>query len=407
VRIALTCNGPGEFSGWVRPLVAALYEIDMTTEISVFFVPDDYATGREPDVARELFPAIRAFGPRDYLKFALGRSLPGAPKHVDIVQYLGGDLSHAARLHARLGGRARSYKFWSRSYGKVFERVYTIDENNEYSLEKKGLDVTFMDRVGNLAIDGVLAEMAGRFGVRDASIIAEDGVFFLPGNRRNEIANMVPIFLQAAVHLQRLAPGLPVAFGISPFTKKEELERALALGGHRLAWGTRGTVIERDGRLWLQASAKAPPFPVVRDAMRHGSKARLAVTIPGTKCIELAILGVPTIVCTPLNVPEVIVINGVLQYLDRIPFVGISLKRAAVIAGNKRFRFTAQPNIDAGEMLMPELRGALMPGRIAGVIAAYAEDESGRRFASERLKALYAEHVGAAQRMAQALRMSV
>jgi lipid-A-disaccharide synthase len=403
MRIALTCNGPGEFAGWIRPLVAALYEIDPSTDVSVFFVPDDYATGREPDVARELFPAMRVFGSQEYLRFALGRSLPNAPKTVDAVQYLGGDLAHAVRLHSRLGGRARSYKFWSKSYEKTFERVYTLDAGNEASLHRQGLSPDCMDRVGNLAVDGVLGEVAGRFGTRDLSEIPEDGVLILPGNRRNEIANMTPMFLQVALRLRRLAPGLPIAFGISPFTEKEELERALAAGGHRLAWGTRGTVIERDGRLWLQALGDTTPIPVVRDAMRYAAKARLVVTIPGTKCIELAALGVPAIVCTPLNAPEVIVINGPLQYLDRIPFVGIPLKRAAVVAGNQRFRFTAQPNIDAGEMLMPELRGALTPGSIATAIAAYAEDESGRRAASERLGALYLAHAGAAMRMARSL----
>ena len=146
MRIALTCNGPGEFAGWIRPLVAALYEINPSTDVSVFFVPDDYATGREPEVARELFPTMRVFGSREYLRFAFGRSVPNAPKTVDVVQYLGGDLGHAVRLHSRLGGRARSYKFWSKSYNKTFERVYTLDENNEASLHRQGLNPDGMER---------------------------------------------------------------------------------------------------------------------------------------------------------------------------------------------------------------------------------------------------------------------
>src|SRR2546421_10391965 len=114
MRIALTCNGPGEFAGWARPLLASLYEEAPSADIYIFFVPDDYATGREPEVARELFPQARIFGTREYTRFILGRPLPGMPTTVDIVQYLGGDLFHAARLHARLGGKARSYKFWSK-----------------------------------------------------------------------------------------------------------------------------------------------------------------------------------------------------------------------------------------------------------------------------------------------------
>ncbi len=405
--IALTCNGPGEFAGWVRPLAHALYEADPNVDLTVFFVPDDYATGREPVVARELFPRLRVVDSPAYLRFALGASSAGIPEKVDVVQYLGGDLLHAARLHARLGGRARSYKFWSRSYAKTFERVYTVDDGNESSLRRNGVLRT--ERIGNLAVDGVLGEVAGRFGRRDSSEIPEDGILLMPGNRRNEIANMVPIFLQAAVRLRRLAPHLSVAFALSPFTTRDELERALAAGGHRLAWGARGNVVEEDGRLWIRAAVADPLFadmpliPVVRDAMYHAAKARMVVTIPGTKCIELAALGVPTVACVPLNAPEVVVINGPLQYLDRLPLLGVPLKRAAVVAANKRFRFTVQPNIDANEALMPELRGALTPGRIASVVAGYAADEAARRAASERLRVLYTSHAGAAQRMARSL----
>jgi lipid-A-disaccharide synthase len=145
------------------------------------------------------------------------------------------------------------------------------------------------------------------------------------------------------------------------------------------------------------------PFPVVRDAMRHAPEARLVVTLPGTKCIELAALGVPAIVCTPLNAPEVVVINGPLQYLDRLPFAGTFLKRAMVVVVDSRFPFTAQPNMDAGEELMPELRGTLMPAAVARRVAAYADDAAARAAASVRLRELYAGHAGAAERMARSL----
>ena len=108
MRLALTSNGPGEFAGWVRPLVAALYEADPALDLSIFFVPDDYATGREADVARELFPQMRIFDSAAYVRFALGRAVEGAPARADVVQYLGGDLMHAAFCtRASVGGRVR------------------------------------------------------------------------------------------------------------------------------------------------------------------------------------------------------------------------------------------------------------------------------------------------------------
>jgi hypothetical protein len=403
VRIAITSNGPGEFAGWVRPLVDALLRLDPATDVTLFFVPDDYATGREPDVARKLFPNVRVVTAREYVKFALGRTVAGAPAGTDLVQYLGGDLMHAARVRGRLGGAARTYKFSRKRYARTLDRAYALDAKNADELVAAGTPRERVEIVGNLVIDGARAEAAGEFAFAPDAATEPGGILIMPGTRRLEVANMYPFFLQTAVKLRAARPDLPIAFAVSPFTPDDELSRALALGGHRNAWGSRGTVVPFGGGIGLQAAVGGAPFPVVRDAMRHAARARLAVTLPGTKCIELAALGVPTIVCVPLNAPEVVVINGPLQYLDRIPVLGLALKRAIVIGVDRRFRFTAQPNIDSGEALMPELRGTLMPGDVARRIAAYADDAAARATAAQRLRAIYADHIGAAERMARSL----
>lgn len=411
MRIAITSNGPGEFSGWVRPLVTALYRLAPQTEVTLVFVPDDYATGREPVVARRLFPNATIVTPREYVRFALGRSLDRLPKRVDAVQYLGGDLLHAARVRARLGGAAYAYKFARKSDAKAVTRAFALDAQNAIAFAALGITRERIDVVGNLAIDGALGEAAGLFTQKDdassPSPQADQGasrtILFMPGTRKNEVANMVPLFLAAALRLRKVRPELRAVFAISPFTDEDELQRALAHGGHRNAWGARGRVVGEGATLALQAEDGSDVFPVIRETMRHAPFARMAVTLPGTKCIELAALGVPTIVCVPLNAPEVVVINGPLQYLDRIPAVGMALKRAIVVGVDKRFAFTAQPNIDTGEMLMPEMRGALYPGDIARRIVAYDDDDVARTHDAARLRALYVEHVGAAERMAHAL----
>jgi hypothetical protein len=376
------------------------------TEVALFFVPDDYATGREPDVARAMFPNAQVVTPREYLRFALGRNLPNAPRDADIVLYLGGDLLHAVRVHARLGGTARAYKFSRRRFRKLFERVYAVDAANAQQLEGWGVPPERLSIVGNLAIDGALAEVQGAFGGPPPEAdpgVPPGGILIMPGTRRYEVANLVPFFLQTCVRLRALAPELPVAFGLSPFTDVAELERALASGGHKKVWGARGCVTERPEGLALQPAGGGPAVPVVRDALRFAARAKFVVTIPGTKCIELAALGVPALVCVPLNAPEVVVINGPLQYVDRLPFVGTALKRALVIGVDLRFPLTAQPNIDAGEMLMPELRGTLTPGFVAQRIVEYARDDAARAAASARLRVMYADHAGAAGRMVESL----
>ncbi len=107
--------------------------------------------------------------------------------------------------------------------------------------------------------------------------------------------------------------------------------------------------------------------------------------------------------CVPVNAPELIVVNGPLTYLDRIPLAGIPLKRLVVNQLGRRYPALAQPNIDAGAPLMPELRSALMPGRVARIVADYAADDDVRRVAAERLRALYAGHRGASERMVASL----
>jgi hypothetical protein len=369
-------------------------------------VPDDYATGREPYVARRLFPQARIVRSREYVRFALGAPLDGLPPRVDEVLYLGGDLMHARRVNERLGGRLRAYKFARRSLRERLERVYAVDAANEAEIRAAAIPPERIERVGNLAIDGALGEASGRFGSGAPRAAASDwagGVLIMPGSRRNEISNLVPFFLQTAVRLRALLPGVPIAFGVSAFTELGELETALAGGGDPRFWGTRGRVVEGADGPALQPLGDAPPFPIVYDAMRAASHASVVLTIPGTKCIELAALGVPTVACIPYNAPELAVVNGPLQYLDRVPLAGAALKRAVVLGVASRFRFMAQPNIDTGEMLMPELRGTLTPGRVAARVAEYLADDAARANARERLQALYRDHAGAAGRMARSL----
>lgn len=396
--LALTANGPGEFAGWVRPLLAELYARAPDLDARVFCVPDDYATGREPDYVRALFPRAVAYPVRDYLRFAVGRPLSGLPPQADRVQYLGGDLAHAARLHDRLGGIATAYKFSRRRYGNRFARVFAVDENNRRQLIDWGVPDERVTIVGNLAIDGALSEAEGRYGDPDNEL-ARDGVILLPGSRKHEIENILPMFVRAAVQIRRRLPGVPIAFARSPFSSDDELRAVLARGGLREAYGMPAE-LEPGGGAIVAAGER---FPLIAAAMRAARHARLALSIPGTSLIELGALGVPAIAVLPMNRPELIVVNGLLQYAGRIPGIGAPFKRAVVVHGIPRFRFVAQPNIDAGRELDPEIRGTLLPSHLAHVVAERYADRTWCAETGTALRELYAAHAGAAERMAAVL----
>src|SRR5579884_3259350 len=139
MRLAITCNGPGETAGWLRPLLQELYRQAPRIEAHVFFVPDDYASGREAQVVRGLFPQAHVYDPKTYVKAALGARIDGAPEGADAVLYLGGDLLHAARLHKRFGGALASYKFARKRYARETARSFAVDEANVAQLHEWGV----------------------------------------------------------------------------------------------------------------------------------------------------------------------------------------------------------------------------------------------------------------------------
>jgi hypothetical protein len=399
MRIALTANGPGEVAGWLRPLLRSLYERRPDLLAFVFLVPDDYATGFEAQMVRDAFPSAHVYEPKSYLKFALGGRLDGLPSTVEVVQYIGGDLLHAARLHARLKGRAATYKFSRRRYRDVFDRAFAVDGKNVEQLVEWGTPPERIARVGNLAIDGALFEAA----LPSPAEAPDDGILVMPGSRSYEIANMVPFYFAAALRIARERPEIPIAFAISPFTQNAELRAAIETGGHPRMFGRKGRLVTENGRTYLTSEDGKLRLPVLRSALAAAMRARLILTIPGTKTIELAVLGKPTVALTPFNAPEVVTINGPLTYLDRIPFVGIPLKRSAVLAAARRFTYFTQPNIDAGAAVIREVRGTVMPGRIARVAIECYDDPAWLAASRDALAQLYRDHIGASSRMADSL----
>lgn len=399
MRIALTANGPGEVAGWLRPLLRAIYQRAPDTEAHVFLVPDEYATGREAETVRALFPQAVAYDPRTYLKFAFGGNPAGMPDSVDAVQYAGGDLLHAARLHARLKGKAATYKFSRRRYRKLFDRAFALDDANAAQLEQWGTPRERIVRVGNLAVDGALldAQAPREDGTPD------DGILVMPGSRAYEVANLVPFYFTAALRMLRERPQLPIAFGISPFTPFEEVRAAIERGGDPRVFAQRGRAIVEDGRAYLESLDGGARIPVLFNALAAAKRARFVLTIPGTKTIELAVLGKPALTITPLNAPEIITFNGPLTYLDRVPIVGVPLKRAVAVGVSRRFRFHTQPNMDAAAMLVHEVHGTVTPGRIARVALERYDDRAWIDATGTRLATLYAGHAGAAEAMARSL----
>ncbi len=391
--IFVTANGPGEVMGWTRPLVRAIYKRSPDARITVVVLPCAYATGHEAQMLQSLFPAARVIDPRAYGRFLIGRHVDGMSRTRGVLQYLGGDLYHAATIARRLGLVAMTYKFSRRSYAKLFERCFALDEHNAQELRAAGTPPDRVRVVGNLVADSVLESLSqAPLGPGGGS-----GVCILPGSRPYELRFLMPFFMAVARELVRLRPGLRVTFVLSPFNTDDELRAGVEWSGDPQHGGLAGRYDQASQSIAVDGCRFAIDRSPDYSAM---AASQLIISIPGTKCMEAAVLGRALLVAVPLNRVDEIAMNGIAAYLHRVPLIGRPLKRFIAYRVASRVAMWAQPNIDAGRMVAPEIRGMLAPVDVARKADELLDDPQRLRSMGETLAGLYAKDIGAAGRMA-------
>jgi lipid-A-disaccharide synthase len=392
VNYYVTANGPGEVMGWLRPYLRALYEREPRAKVTVVLLPCAYATGKEAQAVARMFPDAAVLDPKAYTRFLMGRKPAGLDRHGGVLQYLGGDLFHAKMIARRLHLRAMTYKFTRRSYAKYFDRFYAMDEGNASLMRSMGAPPDRVRVVGNLVADAVVGSLEHLPPPPGTG----EGICILPGSRTYELQYLMPFFLAVACGIARARPDAKITFVVSPFNSDEELAAAAAWPGDPAHFGVAG----RYSAGAAVISVGEYRFGVDRTAdYRTMARSRLVISIPGTKTMEAAILGRALLVAVPLNRVEPIAMNGVWGYVHRVPLIGKPIKRWIAKVAERRIKFFAQPNIDAGRMIAPEMRGVLVPEDVACQAVAMLDDPHGSRIMGEALASLYATHVGSASRM--------
>ncbi len=392
-RMVVAVNGPGELMGWGRPFVRALYAQAPDARVTIVLVPCPYATGREPATAQAMFPQATVVPPKQYARFLMGRAVAGMERGPGALQYLGGDLYHAKTIAKRIGLTAMTYKFSRRNYAHCFVRFFAVDEANAKTLRASGAPPQRVHVVGNLVADAVvdsLAEPAPSPGVGETLCI-------FPGSRPPELRSLLPFLLDAALRVMRERPGLNASVTVSPFNTDEEISASLRAPDPAFG-GVHGELVDGGRTIAVEGACIAVDRSGSYEAL---ARAALVIATPGTKCIEAAVLGRPMLVILPFNRLDDAVIPGIGGYLRHVPLVGLSLKRWLALSFERRFKYVAQPNIDADKLLVPEMRGVLTADEIARRALAMLADPDALRTMGEELSRLYARDVGASARMAR------
>ena len=355
-HVFITANSPGEIAGWVAPVVEELKRRDPTASITVALPPCQYASGSEIEVASRTPGVDRVVRIKTLLREALFSG--GAHRsrgRGSCVLYLGGDALYAVLLSKLLRLPACAYIGKPR-WRKHFARYMVADERARSRFLEAGVEPERIETVGHLGLDSVRIGAGREEIVRRLAGEADDAeiVTFLPGSRPVEIEFLIPFFIETAEIMRELCPETIFCFAVSPFADRKLLAASVGRAGARI--GRSGDLV-CSGGCRIQLETENP-----QEAM---CVSRLVITIPGTNNLQIAAMGVPMLIITPLNQAERIPMDGLLGMLDyRIFPVGL-IKRRLILGMKKRVKYVSLPNIIAGREIVPEMLDILQPRDVA------------------------------------------
>ena len=393
--IVLVCNGPGELTTWVRPLVERLHaslalrprQPQAATELRLVLVPCPNATGHERQAAERLGLFSSIVPAQRFWKLLLRPRRYGPWPARGVVVFLGGDQFWTVLLKARLGYRHLTYAEWVARWPRWNDRIAAMGPEAARRLPSRWSSRCTV--VGDLMAD--LSETARAEG----PLPAGQWVALLPGSKRAKLLVGVPFLLDTADRLAALRPGCRFLLPVAPTTTVAEL---LALAGpanplHRHFGSSEPRLLEPSAEApsrWLETAA-GTRILLVEQHPAHGalSQCALALTTVGANTAELGALGVPMIVLVPTQHLQVMQAwDGWLGLVARLPLLRWLLGVALTAWRMRQRGFLAWPNISAGRAVVPERVGPILPQEIAAEAAdwlSHPERLAGQR---EYLRAL-------------------
>lgn len=347
-EILLLTNGPGELSTWVPPVLSRLRRKLPEARIELFLIRDQFAAGTEQTKAREL--ELDAISSRAGLA---RRLVGGRSRQRGMVLMLGGAPRDAVMLAKSTGYPAFSYTFDPKAHHPALEALLVDSQRTKEGLLARGANLAQIVVVGNLVVDAL----------KDAASVPFPGVDVLlfAGSRPFAARYMLGFLLAAAEKMAAQRPDLKFAWIRSRLLPDEVVQAAL---GGELVGDIGGVAARWEGQHLRTAGGLE--VAVVDEPQRYAAmhQAGLAITIPGTNTLELALARLPSLVLLPLHKPELLPLEGIWHWLLRLPGAK-TLKQNFIRRLEPRIPHLALPNQWLGERVFPELRGVFSPAKVA------------------------------------------
>lgn len=334
-------NSPGEIGGWFLPLAKTIKETYPFIDIIAVLLPCQYASGTEARVLTESKLFSRVIDRDKLLKFLISPQLND--ERILILQ-LGGDPYWGTLFKIRLKSKLFVYYDSLVHINRWADKILLADP--KFSKGNRNEVV-----VGNLILDSIDTNIS-----IDGSSIA-----FLPGSRPYGLKLVLPLMLETAEALKGKMDN-PIKFVISPFIPLEKLDEYIP-SSFRIE---QNKVISNSGNIYY----------IERGGTWNWAKdVKLAINIPGTNTLQLALLGIPQITILPLQWAEYIPLEGILEWIGRIPLIGKFIKRIIVYRFIHKIKFIALPNIISRRRITEELIDKITPDTLAQKILDLLNDQ--------------------------------
>ena len=403
--ILILSNAPGELTTWVFPFLKAL-EIAMRSQsdllnsqqarISIALSPCQNASGREAQLAQSFPNVDRVLSQDQFFDFLLwGRTPNWGWAKKGIVIFLGGDQFFAVAIAKRLGYKTLIYGEWEARWYRWAD-LFAV--RNQAVFDKIPKEF----RAKATVIGDLMIGQTDQEDILSPSLPTNNRICFMPGSKGHKLQVGAPLVVAIADILRQKRPDLELAIVLAPTTTPETLAQYTQTS-FPTADSDGATADIFEGNL---VTAKGTVIKIYREFPAHNliKSSQLCITTVGANTAELAALNQPMLVLLPTNFADTKVgWDGVLGLIASAPLLGkvlgILINAVLISQIQKKGQLLAWPNIWAGEAIVPELLGKLIPTQVATEILFYLDRPEELAKMRDRLKKVCGE-AGAASKLA-------
>jgi len=404
-NLVLTASGPGELTGWVRPLVEEIRRQEKAWRVSLVLWKTALSTGSERGVQSQL-PGLDTVLMLRSNVTALGNGQAlsrlretGTPK---ALLHLGGDALLSRFLAMRLRCPSILYSEHDGSWRNLgFRKTLLLENGITGPRQATAGPCGRYQVVGDLFVDALAGRPPRSHQHVEDPIGRKVTIGLFPGSRPYQIQYMGPLFLLLCKRIAKKIPDVEFIFAKSEYLPPQTFLR--------LVTGRFGSLSNQRKTLRLNKetpshpeNVQEPNIPVMssRDVL---ARSDMVVMLPGTSTAEAMLMGVPMIVLAPYYRLGSNPAPGVPTSVDAIlGMLGKCIKQKILLSIFRRFVFFSHPNLRSGREIVPELRGWIKPSQIVETVSEMARNKGWRERISLDLKEL-AGPPGAAKRIIEVL----